>query len=92
MADADGLQAGVAMLDDRFEPKSLTIAPGTTVTWTNEGADWHSLASYDGSFDSGKMPPGASYSYQFTEAGSFPYICKHHGLQGMLGQIDVVDE
>jgi plastocyanin len=79
------------MLDDRFEPKSLTVATGTTVTWTNQGADWHSLAAYDGSFDSGTVAPGASFSHQFAAAGTFDYICKHHGLQGMLGQIIVAD-
>jgi FtsP/CotA-like multicopper oxidase with cupredoxin domain len=90
-SDADGPHADVAMLDDRFDPKTLTVTTGTTVTWTNQGADWHSLAAYDGSFDSGKVAPGASFFHQFTVAGTFDYICKHHGLQGMLGQIIVAD-
>lgn len=67
------------------------MVQGTTVTWTNKGANFHSLKAYDGSFDSGKLAPGESYSYTFDQPGLFPYICSHHGLQGMIGQV-VVNE
>jgi plastocyanin len=87
MAPDDG--ATISMVDDRFEPVTLEIPAGTTVTWVNDGADWHSVAAYDGSFESGKIAPGASYSVTLTEPGTIKYICKHHGLQGMIGQIIV---
>lgn len=81
--------AVVTMVDDRFEPKTLAVTRGTTVSWVNEGADWHSIAAYDGSFESGKIAPGDAFSHRFDEPGTYQYICKHHGLQGMIGQIDV---
>ena len=81
----------VTVVDDRFEPVELSVSRGTTVTWVNRGANWHSLAAYDGSFDSGKMAPGDSFSHQFDETGTFQYICNHHGLQGMIGQVVVTD-
>ena len=79
----------IAMVDDRFDPDNLTVARGTTVTWSNQGADWHSIASYDGSFESGKISPGESFAHLFDQPGTYQYICKHHGLHGMLGQIIV---
>ena len=84
--DADAV---VTMVDDRFEPKTLTIEPGATVSWVNAGADWHSIAAYDGSFESGKIAPGDAFSHRFDDPGTYKYICKHHGLQGMIGQIIV---
>jgi plastocyanin len=79
----------VTMVDDRFEPDNMTVPPGTTVSWVNEGADWHSIAAFDGSFESGKIAPGDAFSYRFDDPGTYQYICKHHGLQGMIGQIVV---
>jgi plastocyanin len=79
----------ISMVDDRFEPVTLEVAAGTAVTWINSGADWHSVAAYDGSFESEKLAPGESFSVTFTEPGTIKYICKHHGLQGMIGQVIV---
>lgn len=41
----------VRMLDNRFDPATLTIAPGTTVTWINEGRQPHDAVSGDSSQD-----------------------------------------
>jgi plastocyanin len=86
-AVSDGAQ--VIMLDDRFEPRTLTIPAGTTVTFVNKGADWHSVAAFDGSYQSGQIAPGASYSVTFDKPGTYSYICNHHARQGMTGQIIV---
>ena len=77
------------MVDDRFEPTTLTVTAGTTVTWVNRGANWHSIAAYDGAFTSSKLGPGESFAHTFAAPGTWDYICKHHGLQGMLGTIVV---
>jgi FtsP/CotA-like multicopper oxidase with cupredoxin domain len=84
---ADG--AVISMVDDRFEPVTLEVPAGTTVTWVNNGADWHSVAAYDGSFESAKLASGQTFSQAFPRPGTYKYICKHHGLQGMIGQIIV---
>ncbi len=86
-----GRAVSIAMEDDRFDPKTITIAAGTTVTWTNTGGDWHSVAAFDGSFESDQIAPGDSYSYTFTTPGEYSYICKHHGRQGMIGKIIVTE-
>jgi plastocyanin/uncharacterized cupredoxin-like copper-binding protein len=82
-------EAEIAMVDDRFEPNTLTVPAGTTVTWVNRGADWHSVAAYDGGFESPKLATGERFSVRLDRPGLHQYICKHHGLQGMLGRITV---
>jgi plastocyanin len=81
----------LAMEDDRFNPKSLTIKVGQTVTWINKGADWHSVAAFDGSFESDQIAPGETFSHTFTTPGIYKFICKHHARQGMIGQIIVTE-
>jgi FtsP/CotA-like multicopper oxidase with cupredoxin domain/plastocyanin len=84
-----GAVARIAMEDDHYDPKLLTIKAGTTVTWVNTGANWHSVAAFDGSFESPQISPGESFTHIFTIPGTYKYICKHHGRQGMIGQIIV---
>ncbi len=79
----------VALLDDRFEPPALTVAPGTLVRFVNKGANWHSVAAFDGSFDSGRIDPGGSFEVRLDAPGTVKFICKHHGLRGMVGQVTV---
>lgn len=86
---AGGSTAAISMVDDRFTPNALTVAVGTTVVWTNNGQDWHDIASLDGSFASGRLDSGQTFSHAFNRAGTFKYICKHHFMQGMTGQVTV---
>jgi len=65
----------------------LTIAVGTTVEWTNEDSMAHTVTDSNGAFDSGNMDQGATYSFTFTQAGTYNYICKYHA--NMKGQIIV---
>jgi len=67
----------------------LTIAPGTTVTWTNQDNMPHTTTSDTGVWDSGLMQPGQSYSFRFTGGGTFPYHCQIHGAASMSGTIQV---
>jgi FtsP/CotA-like multicopper oxidase with cupredoxin domain len=86
---ASGETVEISMVDDRFNPPSVTIKAGTTVIWVNRGADWHSVAAFDRSFESGQVAPGESFTYTFTVPGVYKFICKHHARQGMFGTIVV---
>ena len=65
----------------------LTIPVGTTVVWTNEDSAPHTVTSDGGAFDSGNMNQGETFSFSFTEAGTFDYTCIYH--PAMLGQVIV---
>lgn len=70
----------VSVGDNFYEPASVTVEVGDTVTWRNDGQLLHTVTSNDGLFDSGyTVSPGTTYSYTFTSSGEFPYHCLIHG-------------
>jgi plastocyanin len=77
----------VSIVDFAFTPGTLTIPVGTTVTWTNKGAVNHTTTSDTGLWDSGLLAPGATFSFTFSSAGTFPYHCNVHFM--MTGTIVV---
>ena len=79
----------VSLVDDRIEPSWIEIPAGTTVTWVNEGADWHNVASSKAGFASDRILPGESFSFTFEEPGEYKVVCRHHGLAGMTGTVVV---
>jgi len=75
----------VQVVDFEFQPGSLTIPVGATVTWTNAGQRPHTVSADDGSFDSGRLDPGESFSHTFTEPGTYSYHCGFHPqMQGTI--------
>jgi len=57
----------------------LRIPVGTTVTWTNDDPDAiHTATAVDGSFDSGFLDPGDSFSFTFDTPGEYEYYCLPH--------------
>lgn len=61
-----------------FGPAELTVAAGTTVTWTNRDDIPHTVVSTDKVFKSKVLDTDEKFSYTFTQAGSFPYFCSIH--------------
>jgi plastocyanin len=70
-----------------FHPDSVTVAPGTTVTWTNDDAFGHTTTSDAKQWDSGVLAPGKSFGRTFDKPGSFPYHCAVHTF--MTGTVTV---
>lgn len=83
---------GVSIGDNFFSPSNLIVTAGSTVTWTNNGNNQHQPVSGSGTpsglFESGVLNHGDTFSFRFTEAGTFPYYCKIHGAY-MSGTITV---
>jgi cytochrome c peroxidase len=81
--------ASVTMQASAFHPASLTVAPGTVVTWTNLDGILHT-ASFVSSLI-GTTPVFSTGSEQLTmpsTPGTYPYICSIHGT-AMSGTIIV---
>ena len=61
-----------------FTPTTLTVAPGTTVTWTNSDDVPHTVVSDDKLFKSKVLDTDEKFSYTFTKPGTYPYFCSVH--------------
>ncbi len=70
-----------------FAPEALTVAAGTTVTWTNRDNEPHTVVSDSGVFRSGALDTGESFSFRFDKPGTFHYTCSIHPR--MIGTIVV---
>lgn len=77
----------VKISDFAFDPPVLTVAPGTTVTWTNEDETPHSVVQDDKAFRSGALDTDDSYSFTFAAPGVYRYYCSLH--PHMTGTITV---
>ena len=75
-----GAAAGTSatIKDFEFAPATITIKVGDTITWTNNGPSVHTVTADEGSFDSGNMSQGKTFSHTFQTAGTFPYHCTPH--------------
>ena len=61
-----------------FNPSSITVPVNTTVKWTNKDGTTHTVTSNTTLFNSGNLGNGATFSFKFTTAGTFPYHCTIH--------------
>lgn len=88
----------------KFLPEKVTIKVGDTVKWDNTGKVLHTVTNKPAfainkadvsvpagtkPFNSGFMTPGAKFSYKFTVAGTYKYICLPHQKEGMIGEVIV---
>ena len=73
-----------------FEPKSLTVKAGTTVTWTNEDTAVHSIKDTSALATpvSPDLEKGATFTITYGQPGSYSYICGIH--QYMTGSVQVL--
>lgn len=63
-----------------FSPIQVTLVIGVnnTVTWENNDNAAHTITAKDGSFSSGNVGAGASYTHTFTVPGTYTYYCAYH--------------
>lgn len=79
-----GSTSAVEVRNLAFAPQTLNVTAGTVVTWTNQDEFPHTVTSGDpndqptGIFDNPIETKGSSATFQFKEAGTFPYYCKVH--------------
>ena len=77
-----------------FEPPTLNVPVGTTVTWKNSDSTLHTVTSGSAEsgtsgtiFDSSYLAAGKTFQHTFSGAGTFDYYCTLHPF--MKGKIIV---
>jgi plastocyanin len=87
--------AVVTMRDSQYEPAEISVRPGATVTWMNDGRTSHTITSdpgtpaggpnSDADFQEG-IPTGQSYEWRVpddaVEDTRWYYHCRFHGKPG----------
>jgi plastocyanin len=70
----------------RFEPATIVVDVGATVTWTNHDEFTHNVA-FDGDAPL-VMKPGETVTRAFPTVGTFAYLCSLHPRE-MTGSVGV---
>lgn len=70
-----------------FSLPTVTVPAGATVTWINHDDDAHTVVSTTALFRSPGLDTDDSYSYRFTQPGTYQYFCTLHPL--MVGKVIV---
>lgn len=77
-----------------FTPNSISVKSGTTLTFSNVDGNMHTVTSVkkgtiepDGTFDSGLMKAGDTFSVKLDKPGTYEYFCSIH--PGMKGTVSV---
>jgi plastocyanin len=82
-----GPVASVSIDHSTFIPSEIIVAPGTTVTWVNNESMPHTVADLNKGFRSKTLVKDATFSFTFTTAGDYSYLCSIH--PNMKGKVIV---
>ncbi len=78
----------VDIKDLAYNPATIEIPAGTSITWTNSDAVPHTVTAQDRALlQSGTLDAGATYSQTFDTPGTIDYFCEFHA--NMKGSIVV---
>ncbi len=75
----------ISMSPSAFSPALATVSSGTRITWTNTDSMPHTVTADNGSYNSGALAPGQTYSLTFSTKGEYTYYCALHGAKGGVG-------
>ena len=70
--------AAVSIVDLTFEPGTIEVDAGATVTWANDDGVPHTVTAREEYFNSGVVMGGDSFSQTFETSGSYDYFCAIH--------------
>lgn len=76
---AETAKSGEVTIDNfSFTPVTLSVAPGTTVTWVNKDDVPHTIVSTDDKFKSQALDTDEKFSFTFSNPGTYEYYCSVH--------------
>ena len=88
-ASAFGAHAAEAVTIRKFAfaPREITVAPGSTVVWTNKDETPHTVSASDHAFLSKALDTEDHYEHTFVNEGDYSYFCTLHPF--MTGVVHV---
>jgi plastocyanin len=76
--NGEAAAASIEIKDFAFNPPTIEVAAGTTVTWTNNDSAPHTVTQDGGGFQSGRLDQGQTFSFTFDTPGTYEYHCEFH--------------
>jgi plastocyanin len=77
----------IVMKSFMFQPTTVTVGAGSSVTWINQDGEPHTVTSDAGLFRSGALDTNESFSFKFEKPGTYHYVCSIHPR--MIGTVVV---
>ena len=76
----------------QYQPGRVQARVGTMVTWLNEDEIFHTVTAGEpdkkgGGFDAALDGKGKSFSFTFSQPGTYTYYCERH--EHMRGEIEI---
>lgn len=84
VADDEPETIHIAITSKGFQPQGEEIPVGSTVVWTNRDRVVHEVVATDGTFVSGDIRPGFTFTFVFNQPGDFPFRDPRAGFQGAI--------
>lgn len=68
----------VEMVGSKFEPETVTVEAGGSITWVNLDSVSHNAVADDGSWKTEIFSEGGSVTLTFDTPGTYSYVCTLH--------------
>jgi plastocyanin len=83
------IPSGTAAQSLNYSPANFVVVVGVnnTVTFVNHDSTTHTVTANDGSFNSGDIPAGQSWTHTFSTPGTYNFHCNYHSF--MVGTVTV---
>jgi plastocyanin len=80
VAPAASGHVSVSISGFAFQPATITVKPGTKITFTNHDQTAHTATSNHPGFDTGTVGPGKSATVTLKKPGTYTYYCQFHAF------------
>ncbi|HVP31889.1 MAG TPA: cupredoxin family copper-binding protein [Myxococcota bacterium] len=77
-AGAGDAAVKVTIQDFHFDPPTLEVPVGATVTWVNRDEEPHTILVPEASLGSAPVDTDETFSHRFTQPGRYEYRCALH--------------
>jgi plastocyanin len=81
--------ASVIIFDNGYNPASVAVSPGGTVTWVWTGNNAHGVSFDDATITPSTVQSTGTYTVRFPRAGIFSFFCTVHGRTVEAGTVTV---
>jgi plastocyanin len=80
---------GLTMVDNAFQPDTLTVSSGDSVEVTNDGEALHNITIADADIDEDVEAGQSTTITVELDPGEYEMFCEYHEAQGMTGTVTV---